>query len=345
MEGQGTHFLESERSIRIAETSYRYVQQARSTDIDDQAAMLGGWEQRYIQYENGSFEGSVQALTLPNSTLFRKSTNRKLHKRFAPPPSETAFAVMLGGSDPALFQGRQVGPGDVLLIPGGREHELICHGAFNVVVATFPNSGTDLADVFGDLAIVRPGVVKGVDAARLGKWLERILNESSSEAGTAPLADVADLQASIARKCVELICHRDQIYGSVERYERVRAMQIFSTLREFVIAHLKAFDEVPTLSVIVEELGISMRTLEYTCKSLLDVSPQRYLTCWRLHCARRDIRALAGSSSVTDIALKWGFSHLGRFSIAYRELFGESPSRTVRMSGVAIPVAYRTAMP
>ena len=339
MEGlQGTHFLESEPSIHVSDVSQRFVQQARSSDIDDQAAMLGGWEQRYIQYENGSFEGAVQALTLPSSTLFRKSTNRKLHKRFAPPPNETAFAVMLAGSDPAIFQGRQVGPGDVLLIPGGREHELICHGTFNVVVATFPNSGTDLANVCGDLAIVRPGVVKGVNAARLGKWLERVLNESSSEAGTSALADAADLQAAIARKCVELICHRDQIAGSVERYERVRAMQIFSTLREFIAAHLKAFDEIPSLSLIVEELGISMRTLEYTCKSLLDVSPQRYLTCWRLHCARRDIRALAGSSSVTDIALKWGFSHLGRFSIAYRELFGESPSRTVRMSGISIPI-------
>jgi len=33
--------------------------------------------------------------------------------------------------------------------------------------------------------------------------------------------------------------------------------------------------------------------------------------------------------TVTAIALKWGFSHIGRFSIAYRERFGESPSQTV----------------
>lgn len=162
---QGTHFLRSGPPFEIAGTPSYFVQNAHSNDIDDQAAMLGGWEQRYIQYENGSFEGAVQALSLPSSTLFRKSTNRKLHKRFAPPPNETAFAVLLSGSDPAIFQGRQVGPGDVLLIPGGREHELICHGTFDVVVATFPNTGSDLVNVCGDVAIVRPGVVR--EAKRL----------------------------------------------------------------------------------------------------------------------------------------------------------------------------------
>ena len=33
--------------------------------------------------------------------------------------------------------------------------------------------------------------------------------------------------------------------------------------------------------------------------------------------------------SVTDIALRCGFTHLGRFSVAYRTRFGESPSETL----------------
>ena len=46
----------------------------------------------------------------------------------------------------------------------------------------------------------------------------------------------------------------------------------------------------------------------------------------RLHGARREIRV--GKSSVTDVAMKWGFSHLGRFSGYYRDTFGELPSQT-----------------
>ena len=333
-----SHFTNSKPSIGTVEAARHFVHAARSSDIDDQAAMLAGWEQSYIQCENGSFEAAVDALMLPNSTLFRKSTNRKLQKRFAPPPNETALAILLSGSDPAIFQGRPVEPGDILFMPGGREHELICHGAFNTVVATFSNGGEYSTTACNGFGTAHPGVVRGIRAAPLGEWLERVLHESLGASGAGVVIDLGEIQDAMARKCAELVCIRDQVSQDVKPYERVRATQIFATLREYVINHLKLHDEIPTLALVVKELGVSIRTLEYTCKSLLNVSPQRYLTCWRLHCARRDIRARAGSSSVTDIALKWGFSHLGRFSIAYRELFGERPSRTFAVSKVGMVI-------
>ena len=36
------------------------------------------------------------------------------------------------------------------------------------------------------------------------------------------------------------------------------------------------------------------------------------------------------NSSVTQIAARWGFGHLGRFAAGYRKSFGEHPSETLR---------------
>jgi AraC-like DNA-binding protein len=61
------------------------------------------------------------------------------------------------------------------------------------------------------------------------------------------------------------------------------------------------------------------------------MGPIRYLTLRRMHLARRALLgADASKTNVTRIVTDHGFWELGRFSVAYRALFGESPSETLR---------------
>jgi len=41
-------------------------------------------------------------------------------------------------------------------------------------------------------------------------------------------------------------------------------------------------------------------------------------------------KAKSGSTTVTDVALNWGFWHFGEFSRAYKNCFGELPSGTLK---------------
>ena len=56
----------------------------------------------------------------------------------------------------------------------------------------------------------------------------------------------------------------------------------------------------------------------------------RYLRRARLVRVRQALLAARGDETVTHVALAWGFTHLGRFALEYRSLFGESPSETLR---------------
>ena len=61
------------------------------------------------------------------------------------------------------------------------------------------------------------------------------------------------------------------------------------------------------------------------------MSPHRYLWLRRMNLARRSLsRAGPGKATVTSIATEHGFWELGRFSVEYRKLFGETPSTTLR---------------
>jgi AraC-like DNA-binding protein len=43
-----------------------------------------------------------------------------------------------------------------------------------------------------------------------------------------------------------------------------------------------------------------------------------------------ELRAGGDGVSVTDVALRWGITHTGRFAQEYRRTYGRSPSQTLR---------------
>lgn len=88
--------------------------------------------------------------------------------------------------------------------------------------------------------------------------------------------------------------------------------------------------------------GISERTLRSHCSEHLGMGPVRYLHLRRMYLARAALLgADPAAKTVTGIACDYGFWELGRFSVAYRRLFGESPSATLRRPRNKRPVMPR----
>jgi AraC-like DNA-binding protein len=85
------------------------------------------------------------------------------------------------------------------------------------------------------------------------------------------------------------------------------------------------------LAEICAAVGAAERTLRASCEEHLGMGPIRYLTLRRMHQVRRALlHSDPSKASVTRIVTNHGFWELGRFSVAYRMLFGESPSKTLR---------------
>ena len=87
----------------------------------------------------------------------------------------------------------------------------------------------------------------------------------------------------------------------------------------------------PYLSELCATANVSERTLQYAFRDIMGMSPLSYLHRLRLHRARDELRkAKSGSTTITDVAMNWGFWHFGEFSRAYKNCFGEVPSVTLR---------------
>jgi AraC-like DNA-binding protein len=77
--------------------------------------------------------------------------------------------------------------------------------------------------------------------------------------------------------------------------------------------------------------GLSVRSVQESFRRVFDVSPLTYLRQVRLDRVRDELLvADPHAGAVGDIARRWGFAHLGRFSASYAERFGEYPKQTLR---------------
>ncbi len=108
-----------------------------------------------------------------------------------------------------------------------------------------------------------------------------------------------------------------------------RAQRLVSTARDYMDACLQT-GSVPTITDICVTTGVSERTLQYAFRSAMQLTPVAYLRTLRLNRVRTDLLlALPTHTTVTQIAMRWGFVHLGEFSQEYKRLFGERPSETL----------------
>lgn len=86
-----------------------------------------------------------------------------------------------------------------------------------------------------------------------------------------------------------------------------------------------------TIDELARALEVPRRTLHRAFVDVLGLPPAAYLRFYRLNGARRELKRYetAGQAVVTEVATRWGFGELGRFSAQYRTMFGELPSNTV----------------
>ena len=118
----------------------------------------------------------------------------------------------------------------------------------------------------------------------------------------------------------------------------VRWHRLTKSTLELALSHP---DQSLSISDLARQNGVPERILRTAFQRCYGLSPVEYLRIHRLHQARQLLRASCpDETTVTQIGFGLGFWELGRFAGAYRQLFGERPSETLRKS-VRISVGVR----
>ena len=87
-----------------------------------------------------------------------------------------------------------------------------------------------------------------------------------------------------------------------------------------------------SISEVAKELRVSLRSLELGFRDTRNMTPTQVHRQFRLQGARQALLNPTESTTVTSVALTFGFLHLARFSHYYQSMFNEAPSHTLRRS-------------
>ena len=136
--------------------------------------------------------------------------------------------------------------------------------------------------------------------------------------------DLAVAAARVEDRLADLLWH---VRGQAIPSPAAGGLRQLRLAEDFIRAHAGAPLRVEDIGAAA---GLSVRGLQATFRRHRGITPHQALTRLRLEGVR--LRLLDGNAGdrVTDVALQWGFTHLGRFSQTYAARFGESPSATLR---------------
>ena len=104
--------------------------------------------------------------------------------------------------------------------------------------------------------------------------------------------------------------------------------QIALEIRDRVYNHMDADISIASLA---QEYKVTEQTLQNSFKALFGFTPKLFLRLLKLNHVHHDLLyADPTTSSVSKIAYRWGFRHMGHFSAFYTKIFGVNPSVTLQ---------------
>jgi AraC family ethanolamine operon transcriptional activator len=244
------------------------------------------------------------------------------------PPGMLAVGLPLRVGDKSRYWGTSPAgdtlpatlPGAVdVVLDAGQEH-LVVLVALDLLRRSLPD---DVVHALEQGAVLRQLPVRGLEAAAIARWLLTIIDAAKRQADPASLTVLSraveeELPWRLARACLPESAPASRREAPARRRALDRAIAF---LRDADIASVDVGD-------LCRAAMVSQRTLEYGFRDELGCSPLRFLRLLRLHMARRELAgAQAGSTTVADIADRFGLLHHSRFAAEYADLFGEMPSQ------------------
>jgi AraC-like DNA-binding protein len=289
-----------------------------------------------LQLTSVPFRARRVVVRLEGGVVVYHSTNHRIRTRTTVQGGRLAY-VTFDSRAKGTVNGLPIRPELMLAVEPGTEVVFVTDAGYESITLLLPPADirAHLRDRGreGDFHAPKGAERLQADAAmvrRLFDWGKRLVDTAARQPA---LFNDREVQRAAAQ--AEMIETLLATLGATSDFEPTRADHaqqsqtlVVKTAEDYALSH--AEDRV-YVTDLCRAAAVSERALEYAFKEVMGLTPVAYLTRLRLHRVRQALLAAThGSTTVSAVALDWGFWHFGEFSRAYKDCFGELPSDTLR---------------
>lgn len=319
-------------------SNHQLVSYQQYFDIDEQAARLTGYDQRYQQLSSGRFKGAFLTCKLDEDlSLFFEYANVGLFQTGLVPSNCYAIAMVMNSEESLLFNSENLTEGSVFFLPPNSNMEVISQSEMDVCLIHIEEELLNRGQydpLYQEDDSARQAIF--ISDLESNRMLYSIINDfiRSLQTGQFNLDSFPQRRAfkNLLVSAVEYYCINDNVYERTHSTPRDASVRrcLFHNACEFINENL---DGCSSVQLLANQLYTSRRTLEYVFRDNANMSPARYIKLLKFNEIRREILLPENSKkAIGDIVAKWGVCHLSHFATDYYNLFGELPSQSRKSS-------------
>ncbi|WP_244066834.1 AraC family transcriptional regulator [Bradyrhizobium sp. Ce-3] len=250
---------------------------------------------------------------------------------------ELAIGLLNAGKAETLIAGKSVErtPSEIAIVPlptmQAQRVEAVDRRYSSVTLTLHTGIVTKvLSATFGSAALEDLNLTPIVDLSTgAGQTLLQLVRTSATGLYDGTLARSPKASALLSEATIQFILENIP-HRLIDRLNR-HSLDAPPRYIRRAVEYMRANPHLPlTVSDIAATVGVSSRLLQLGFRKIHGTTPVAYLRQIRLEAIHDELSRPENVLPVSEVALKWGFTHMGRFAAVYRSAFGLYPSDTVR---------------
>lgn len=305
------------------------------SEFDEFNQFVAAWDLDFRQLTRGRLNANLTQCVRNDYSLGRVRSDQKTYQQGVSVPDMRSFAFLSAKAPDVDWCGGTFSADTVAIFPTDGDFRCMSHPGFFVYTVSFTEDELEaaarrLSAPYACMDLKSHDEIRQVDRHGvdvLCQMIDRYLGKICVPGITRSTSGQSQ-KISGERLAEQLVGILSGTEAPGNQPSRSRLTASSNPTLRYVEEHLGDGLTVNDLAIVA---GVSRRTLESRFREQLQVSPKAFINEQRMLLVRRDLRLRSGTESISDVANRWGFWHMGQFAKDYRLRFGELPSQTTQL--------------